>query len=162
MPSQNLGPTRLREARLLLDTVLSREDADRNQLLIGLHGILTGRVPVISAAANELRLWNENGDDGGKFGFAGEADYHTIAEIVLDAAARYEGRDAEPSPIDNEQSNEILTEQGVLDSLQSIRLFLRSVAAGKTNARMAEQHASHLGHISTWLRETKFARRPAD
>lgn len=158
----DLGPTRLKEARRFLDTVLSREGADRNHLLIGLHSILTGQVPVIAGAANELRLWNENSDNGKKFEFIGDDDYRTIAEIVLDAAAQYfDDKDADSTIIDYEP-NELLTEQGVLDSLQSIRLFLRSVAAGKTNARMAERHASHLGYISTWLRETRFTQRPVD
>ena len=162
MPSQNLGPTRHKEARRFLDTVLSREDIDRDQLIIGLHNIITGWVPVISAAANELRLWSENSNYAKEFGFVDTEDYHTIAEVVLDAAARYEGKDAEPSPIDNEQPNEILAEQGVLDALQAIRLFLSSVAAGRTDTGLAEDHARQLGWISTWLRETKFARRPAD
>lgn len=147
MSYQELGPTRRLEARRFLDTVLSREDADHDQLLTGLHAILTGRVPVIAAAANELRKWNED-DEVEQFRFVGEDNYDTIAEIVLDTAAKYRG--------ENElaKSNSEM-EQEVVEALQQIELFLCSIAAGRTNAGIAETHANRLRNIISWLTEVK-------
>lgn len=144
-----LGPTRQHEARKFLDTAL-KGDFDRDHLLAGLHAILTGRVPVIAAAANELRKWNDKDDEVEQFRFVGEDNYDTIVEIVLDTAARYRGEDSDESVTSNSEM-----EQGIVGTLQQIQLFLCSIAAGRINTGLAETHANRLRYIISWLTEVK-------
>ena len=148
------------EAKRLLCRLRANEEFDPDSWVTQLAEVMLGTPTVVSYVAHHLEIWNNEDHEEPRFVPQQTDIYKDITECVLSHAAVYRGevRGIEAEPSKDEESDELLTEQNVLDSLQAIRLFLRGVASGKTSSHLAETHARHLGRISLWLRETKFKR----
>lgn len=97
-----MGPLRRQEAKRLLRNLHRQGDFDADTWLDRLTDVLNHTPEVVNVCARQLALWNEEIKEQLKFTATPEGSYGAIAEVVLDAAAIYNGESADPgeTPID--------------------------------------------------------------
>lgn len=95
-----MGSLRRQEAKRLLKNLHKQGDFDADTWLDRLTDALAHTPEVVNVCARRLALWNEEVKEELKFTATPEASYGAIAEVVLDAAAVYNGEPTDQDEVD--------------------------------------------------------------